>query len=508
MNRLLRGTVAAAGTLALAGGAALAAAAPSGAAVRPAAPSAASRSGHHAMPGFKIHGNGRDNSSYGASATAGPITSPPLAEASSAGPTSVVAPNVSIPPLLTTTTTYDTATTTQAFSRVNNVHVSDSAGGESISLTASQVMSSCRSGTLLGTASIDSGVLTVDGVILHLPQHPAIDQTFPLDGGADGTLILNHQVTSAGHVTVHAVDLTYTPTSPDQTLTIASSACTNPSTLGNTVTVNTISAQSDVSGTPIADLTVTGTDSDHGEALDFSDGGTLPPGLTITDSTTNLQQAIISGTPTTAGVYTVTITATDSTGASGSTTFTWTITNTVTVDPATLSGVVGTAFSHQLTATDSDSSITTFVWTQTGGTLPTGLTLSAGGLISGTPSTATGSPFTATVRATDADGFFGSASVTITITSPNAITVVNPGPQSHASGSAISTLTITVNDSAAVPPGTITCSQTGMPTGLAFNTGTCAFTGTPTTPGVYTVTVRGTDSTGATNTTTFTWTIT
>ncbi|KOX24597.1 hypothetical protein ADK67_18110 [Saccharothrix sp. NRRL B-16348] len=49
----------------------------------------------------------------------------------------------------------------------------------------------------------------------------------------------------------------------------------------------------------------------------------LPPGLAIASAT-----GLISGTPTTAGTYTVTATATDSAGKSASTTFTWTVTPT------------------------------------------------------------------------------------------------------------------------------------------------------------------------------------
>jgi subtilase family serine protease len=47
----------------------------------------------------------------------------------------------------------------------------------------------------------------------------------------------------------------------------------------------------------------------------------LPPGLTLAGST-----GVISGTTTTAGTYSVTVTAKDASGATGSTTFTWTVT--------------------------------------------------------------------------------------------------------------------------------------------------------------------------------------
>ena len=66
-------------------------------------------------------------------------------------------------------------------------------------------------------------------------------------------------------------------------------------------------------------LAVSGTDS-AGEALTYSDNGSLPPGLAIDPGT-----GLITGTLTTPGSYPVTITATDTSGITGSVSFTWTV---------------------------------------------------------------------------------------------------------------------------------------------------------------------------------------
>ena len=109
-------------------------------------------------------------------------------------------------------------------------------------------------------------------------------------------------------------------------------------------------AQSDVSGTAITAVPISATDSSSTATLTYSDGGTLPPGLSI-DPTSGS----ITGTPTTGGTYPVTITATDDAGYSGSATFTWTITNTVSVtSPGDQTDGSGTAITAvPISATDS-----------------------------------------------------------------------------------------------------------------------------------------------------------
>ncbi|WP_028809462.1 putative Ig domain-containing protein [Streptomyces sp. 351MFTsu5.1] len=86
---------------------------------------------------------------------------------------------------------------------------------------------------------------------------------------------------------------------------------------GNTVTVTNPGSQSTTTGGTVS-LQISATDG-AGAALTYSASG-LPTGLSIAGSTGK-----ITGTASTAGTYQVTVTAKDSTGASGSTSFTWTV---------------------------------------------------------------------------------------------------------------------------------------------------------------------------------------
>ena len=74
-------------------------------------------------------------------------------------------------------------------------------------------------------------------------------------------------------------------------------------------------------GTAITPLALMARDTEAGATFTWSATG-LPAGLSIAPST-----GTVSGTPTTAGAYPVTFTATDNLGVSGSASFTWTITS-------------------------------------------------------------------------------------------------------------------------------------------------------------------------------------
>jgi len=87
-------------------------------------------------------------------------------------------------------------------------------------------------------------------------------------------------------------------------------------------------------------------------------------------------------------------------------------------------------------------------------------------------------------------------------TTPGGVTAANPGSQSGVPGTAVS-----LQLSASGGSGGYTWTATGLPGGLAIST-SGLISGTPTAAGTYSVTATAKDSSGATGSTTFAWTIT
>jgi hypothetical protein len=87
---------------------------------------------------------------------------------------------------------------------------------------------------------------------------------------------------------------------------------------GNTVTVTNPGSQTGAVGTPITSVQIHATDSASNQTLTYAATG-LPPGLSISSS------GLISGTPTSGGNFTVNVSATDTTGAVGAASFSWSI---------------------------------------------------------------------------------------------------------------------------------------------------------------------------------------
>jgi len=122
-----------------------------------------------------------------------------------------------------------------------------------------------------------------------------------------------------------------------------------------------------------------------------------------------------------AGMYNVTLIVSGPGGASTNVQSDYIVVNcpaiTVSPDganPTVLTGVTeGTAYSQAITAS---GGIGTYIYAKTSGTLPTGVGLSSGGVISGTPTAPGTYDFTVTV--TDAEGCTGSQAYSLTIACP------------------------------------------------------------------------------------------
>ncbi|MGC0315062.1 putative Ig domain-containing protein [Kitasatospora acidiphila] len=176
---------------------------------------------------------------------------------------------------------------------------------------------------------------------------------------------------------------------------------------------------------------------------------------------------------------------------------------TVTVTtPGNQTGTVGTAASLQISAGDTASG--TLSYSASG--LPAGLSInSSTGLISGTPTTAGTS--NVTVTATDSTGPTGTTTFSWTINggggTGNTVTVTNPGNQTGTVGT-VASVQVSAGDSASGQ--TLSYSATGLPAGLSISS-SGLISGTPTTAGTSNVTVTAKDSTNASGSASFTWTV-
>jgi hypothetical protein len=129
-------------------------------------------------------------------------------------------------------------------------------------------------------------------------------------------------------------------------------------------------------------------------------------------------------------------------------------------------------------------------WTLTGGGLPPGVTLGAGGVISGTPSAA--GTFSFTVKAADTgwSGSVASASLVLAV-SASALAVVVP---SHPSARVGQSYQLALSATGAVGTVSWAIASGALPSGLSLNASTGAIAGVPSASGSFTATVRATDS--------------
>ena len=149
----------------------------------------------------------------------------------------------------------------------------------------------------------------------------------------------------------------------------------------------------------------------------FTKVGALPTGVTLSAG------GVLSGTPAagTGGSYPITITASNGIGSNAMQSFTLTVNQPAAITSAnSTTFVVGTNGTFTVTASGFPAS----TFSQTGA-LPSGVTLSAAGVLSGTPAAGTGGTYPITITANNGVGSPAMQSFTLTVNQAPSITSVN-----------------------------------------------------------------------------------
>jgi hypothetical protein len=201
----------------------------------------------------------------------------------------------------------------------------------------------------------------------------------------------------------------------------------------------------------------------------------LPDGLRLNPST-----GVISGTPSSQGVSTVALGATNSSGT-GILTLTLSVTAVapIVAIPASVSGQEGQAFNYQVVAPGATA------FTATG--LPSGLTIDPNsGIISGTPAAGTAGSFSVLLTASNSAGN-GSGTLSLTISAALTLTSALSAPAQVSQS--FSYQVTTSNPVTAY-------AASGLPPGLSIDPVAGIISGAPTTAGIFAVTLSLTDATG------------
>jgi hypothetical protein len=336
----------------------------------------------------------------------------------------------------------------------------------------------------------------------------ATPQTFAV-GGAIATQVPTVANATPGVMTTYAISsgslpaglslnadgsITGNPTTPGvSTFTVTATNGTRTANSSPTYTVTPVAAlavnyttRSFPAGTPIASQTPALVNATPGVTTTYAITiGSLPAGLTLNADGT------ITGNPTTPGVSTFTVTATNGTRtALSSPTYTITPGAALTVSYTSQTFPAGTPITNQAPTIANTTPGVTTTYSISSGSLPAGLTLNADGTITGNPTTPGVSTFTVTAT-NGARTAISSPTYTVT---PVATLTVSYTSQSFPAGTPIASQAPAIVNATPGVTSTYSISSGSLPAGLTLNAdGT--ITGNPTTPGVFAFTVTATNGT-------------
>ncbi len=382
-----------------------------------------------------------------------------------------------------------------------NVIVDDDGFGSDVDPDGDVLSVSAVEGSAAFVGVVVSGnygdiVINSDGNYLYTLDH-SNPNVFALDTGDTLTESFTYSITDGEGGTSSA------------TLTITINGENSDPLLGGT-----IPAQSGVDSEAISTLDVSGYFSDpEGLTLSYS-ALNLPLGLAIDPSTGEISGTLDSSASSggAAGVYHVTVTATDNVGQSASTTFDWTVSN-----PAPAANddsfIVNedAVLTSTVAANDLDSDGDALTFSPVSAPSNGSLVFNPDGSFTYAPNQDFFGTDSFDYQVVDADGSTSTATVTINVGSVNDPPVVDsPIADQANSDSELISLDVSGNFSD-VEGDSLTFSATGLPTGLSIDASSGLISGTldssASAGGPYTVVITADDGNGGTVTDTFTWSV-
>ncbi|MCD9570212.1 putative Ig domain-containing protein [Pseudomonas protegens] len=318
--------------------------------------------------------------------------------------------------------------------------------------------------------------------------------TLNITGGAASSVAI---ATAASHGTATAsgTSITYTPTAGYSGSDSFTYTATNASGTSSPATVSLSVSAPALSITP-ASLSNGTQGSAYSLALSTSGGtapytysissGALPAGLSLNTGT-----GVISGTPSASGNSNLTITSTDSHGASGSQAYTLLINGLPPVANAVSATVAANSSSNPITLNLSGGAATSVAVSSAAAH---GTATASGTSITYTPTAGYSGSDTFAYTATNANGTSSPATVTLTVSAPS----LSITPASFSNGTVGTAYSVTLSSSGGTAPYAYSISSGALPAGLSLNTGTGVISGTPSASGSSNLTITSTDNLGAT----------